>query len=211
MSQSKTTYGAEIRKDTARSRRAEHDNQTEGVGDSDTVEPACRARDIGRRAEHRKWRETPYDSRIRAFYEPCEWCFSNGAPDDSEIEKVVRSSREPTSYHRLRSSAGSIYQSNASDDRSDTDTDDIQIAEDPIKSLAELQDGQLVIWENRERPLRVIRTANRPDETITLQGPDGGEYQVEGRPERPRPYYLYGSGYLSEIIPVRVTIPVEAA
>ena len=210
MSQSKTSYGAELRKGTARSRRVEHDSQLEKSADSDTVEPACRAREIGRGAERRKWRETPYDSRIRAFYEPCEWCFSNGAPDDSEIETVVRSSREPTSYHRLRSSAESICQATGGDDRSDTDTDDIQIAEDPIKSLAELQDGQLVIWENRERPLRVIRTANRPDETITLQGPDGGEYQVEGRPERPRPYYLYGSGYLSEIIRVRVTIPVEA-
>ena len=212
MSQSRTSYGAKTRKGTARSRHAQHDNQSENGGDSDTVEPACRAREIGRGAERRKWRKTPYNSRIRAFYDACEWCYPDGAPDESEIEKVVRSCREPTSYHRPRDDGEPEHETGTPE----TGTDGARVSQDAIEptgaisSLTDLQEGQRVILESRAQPLRVTETASKPDGTVGLRGPGGGEYQVEGRPEYPQPYYLRKAGYLSEIICVRVTISVEA-
>jgi hypothetical protein len=211
MSQSKTYSGVHSPKDTARSRRVEHDNQPEETGDSDTVEPACRAREIGRGAERRKWRETPYNGRIRAFYEACEWCYPDSHPDD-ETETVVRSCREPTRYHRPRHEGEPCEQTDAPE----TDTDGTRISQDAIEpigaisSLTDLQEGQRVVLESRKQPLRVIKGTSEPDGSVTLRGPSGGEYQIEGRPEYSQPYYIPKTGYLSEIIRVRVTIPVEA-
>ena len=208
MSQSKTTYGTKTGKRTARSRRAEHDSPDENASDSDTVEPACRTREVGRGVDRREWREMPYDGRTRTFYEPCEWpeCYPDGPPDE-ETEKVVRSCRTPTSYHRLRDGGEPCEH--------ETDTDSTCIPQDTIEpieaisSLTNLQEGHRVIWESRESPLCVTEATSEPDGTIGLCGPSGGEYQIEGRPEYRQPYYLTGYGYLSEIIRVRVETRAE--
>ncbi|GAA0460248.1 hypothetical protein GCM10008985_15870 [Halococcus dombrowskii] len=213
MSQSKTTYGAELPKGTARSRRAEHDNQTETADDSDTVEPACRTRKVGRGVDRREWREMPYDGRTRTFYDPCEWpeCYPDGPPDD-ETETVIRSCRKPTSYHRPREDGEPCeYEADAPE----TNTDSTHISRDAIEPigaislLTDLQEGHRVIWESRTYPLRVTATASKLDGTIGLCGPSGGEYQIEGRPEYRQPYYLSGYGYLSEIIRVRARTRAE--
>ena len=153
MSQSKTTYGTKTRKRTARSRRAEHDSHKEDTGSNDAVEPACRTRKIGRGVDRRKWREMPYDGRTRTFYEPCGWpeCYPDGPPDD-EIETVVRSCRTPTVYHRPRDDDEPKHETDAPE----TSTDSTRIPQETIEpigaisSLRDLEEGQRVIWENRE-------------------------------------------------------------
>ena len=203
MSQSKTTYGAELPKGTARSRHAQHDNQPEETGDSNTVEPACRTREVGRGIDRREWRETSYDGSIRVFLDPCLWCFADGHPDESEVETVVKSCRKPTSYHRLRESAETC-------DHGDDPEVTIQIKEDPIESVTDLREGQQVIWDDREQPLWVVEATDEPDGTVGLRGPSGGEYIIEGRPEHRKPYYVLGDGYRSRIIPVRAEKRAEA-
>lgn len=213
MSQSKTSYGAEGRKSTARSRRVQHANKPKTTN-SETVEPACRTRSVGRGVDRRKWREMPYDGRTRTFYEACEWpeCYPDGPPDDSDTETVVRSCRQPTTYHRLRDDGEPEHET----DDPETSANSARISQEaiepigPISSLPDLQEGQRVVLESRAQPLRVTETASEPDGTVGLRGPGGGEYQVEGRPEYPQPYYLPKAGYLNAIIRVRVEIPAEA-
>ena len=196
MSQSKSSYGVAPRKGTARSRHAQHDKQTETTT-AETVEPACRARQSGRGAKRREWREMPYDSRTRVFYEPCEWCYPGGDPDETEVETVVRSCRDPTKYHRLRDNHESSEAPNAGPP--DADATGTRDAGDPIKSITDLRIGQRVIWENREHPLRVVGTTSKPDGTVTLRGHNDGKYVVESRPQNPQPYYISNYGYRSEI------------
>lgn len=211
MSHSNSDYGVKSPKGTARSQGEQHDNQSETT-DSETVEPACRTVDMGRGVDRREWREMPYVGGTNTFYEPCNWpeCYPDGAPDESETETVVRSCRAPTVYHRPR------------DDKPNHETNSPKTAANgthpsqdaietigPISSLTELQAGQRVILKNWKHPLCVTDTASEPDGTVGLRGPEGGEYQVEGRPELPQPYYLTKAGYLSEIVRVRVETPAE--
>ncbi|EMA55986.1 hypothetical protein C451_04531 [Halococcus thailandensis JCM 13552] len=157
-----------------------------------------------------------YDGRTRTFYDACEWseCYPDGPPDENEIETVVRSCRKPTTYHRPRDDSELCEHET---DAPETSTNDTRISQDAIEligsisSLTDLEEGQRVIWPNREQPLRVTKTTGKPDGMVGLQGPIGGEYQVEGRPEYPQPYYLPKAGYVSAIIRVRVAISVEAA
>ena len=200
MSQSNSAFGAQDPKGTARSRRVQHANQTNAT--DDTVEPACRARKIGRGVERREWRETPYDTRTLAFYEPCEWCFPDGAPDENEVEIVVRSCRKPTSYHRPRDSNESTGHVGNHDAIRSVET---------ICSLTDLRKGQQVIWENRAHPLRVVETTNEPNGTVTLRGHNEGKYQIEGRPQHSQPYYITNYGYRSEVVRVRADDRQEAA
>ncbi|WP_273837520.1 hypothetical protein [Halococcus sp. PRR34] len=123
----------------------------------------------------------------------------------------MRSCRHPTTYHRPRDDGEPEHETDAPE--ADTDTRISQEAIEPIgpiSSLPDLQEGQRVVLESRVQPLRVTEIASEPDGTVGLRGPGGGEYQVEGRPEYPQPYYLPKAGYLSEIIRVRVEIPAEA-
>jgi hypothetical protein len=197
MSQSRPSYGVKTRKRTARSRHAQHDKQPEETGDSDTVEPACRTREVGRGIDRREWRETSYDGRTRTFFDPCSWCFPDGHPDASDVDTVVKSCRKPTSYHRPRESNEQTCDHGGNPEAT------LQIEEDPIESVTDLREGQQVIWDNRERPLWVVAATDEPDGAVGLRGPDGGEYIIEGRPEHREPYYVLGDGYRSQITPVR--------
>ena len=203
MSQSKTSYGAKSRKGTARSHREQHTNT---VSDSPrkTVEPACRTREVGRGVERREWREMGYNSRTRLFYDPCEWCYPDGEPDDSKVDTVVRSCRKPTSYHRPRENDESACEHETT---TEPDTD---LSREPVETISDLQTGEQVIWEDRKRPLRVIGVTADPDGTVTLRGPSGGHYHIEGRPGHRQPYYILGDGYRSVIERVRREKRVEA-
>lgn len=206
MSQSKTSYGAKQRKSTARSRRARHTNKSETTANK-TVEPACPSRSVGHSIEKRDWVEKSYTERFREFYQPCEWpeCFADGHPDVGDIEKVVRSTHHPTTYHRPRNDEPTCEHETTAPE---TDTGHTRILQ-PIKTITDLEEGQRVVWENRKQPLCVVEATTKPDGTVSLRGPGGGEYQVEGRPEYPQPYYLPKTGYLSEIIRVRVETRAE--
>ncbi|WP_435078449.1 hypothetical protein [Halococcus sp. AFM35] len=211
MSQSNSSYGVKSPKGTARSQDEQHTNQSEST-DDESVEPACRTRDVGRGVDRREWREMPYNARMRTFYEPCDWpaCYPDGAPDESEIEMVVRSCRAPTVYHRPRDD-----EPNDETGGPETTANGTHPSQDaierlgPISSLADLREGQRVLLQNWQHPLCVTDTASEPDGTVGLRGPEGGEYQVEGRPEFPQPYYLSKVGYVSEIVRVRVETPAE--
>ena len=213
MSHSNSGYGVNSPKGTAHSQGEQHTNQSETT-DSETVEPACRTVKMGRGIDRREWREMPYVGGTNTFYEPCNWseCYPDGPPDESETETVVRSCRAPTVYHRPRDDSEQTHETNDPEPTAD-DTRSLQDAIEtigPISSLTDLQEGQRVAVENRKHPLCVTETTSEPDGTIGLRGPEGGEYQVEGRPEYSQPYYLSDSGYLSEIIRVRVETPAEA-
>lgn len=202
MSQSKTPYGVELRKGTARSCREQQSNK---ISDSprETVEPACRTREVGRGVERREWREMVYNSRMRLFYEPCEWCFPDGEPDDSKLDTVVRSCRKPTSYHRPREGDESACEH-------ETSTEPDTHRPEPVEAITDLQAGERVIWEDREQPLRVTETTSKPDGTVVLRGPSGGHYHIEGRPDHRQPYYILGDGYRSVIKRVRAVEQEEA-
>ena len=202
MSQSNSAYRPQNPKATARSRHAQHTSQTKGAG-SQPTEPACRTRAVGRGVERREWRELAYNSRTCAFFDPCKWseCFPDGAPDEDAISTVVRSCREPTTFHRPRNGDEPTCDHNgvSEPDRNDP----AQISRVVVESVTDLQVGQQVIWEDRERPLTVIKATTEPDGTVDLRGPAGGEYVIEGRPEHRQPYYVLGDGYRSEIARVR--------
>ena len=194
MSQSNPPYNVKSPKGTARSQREQHNNQPD-PSSAETVEPACRARKSGRGIERREWREMPYDSRTRTFYQPCEWCYPDDEPDESDVETVIRSCRDPTKYHRLRDDP----ESDEAPSNGPPDATNIQDTGDPIESVTDLRIGQRVIWESREYPLRVVETATESDGTIALRGHNGGEYQLEGRPKHAQPYYISYYGYRSVI------------
>jgi hypothetical protein len=194
MSQSNPSYGVNSPKGTARSRHEQHDNQSEPTP-TNPVEPACRARKSGRGAKRREWREMPYDNRTRAFYQPCEWCYPDNEPNESDVETVIRSCRDPTKYHRPRDD----HELGNAPTAGPPDATNIQNTGDPIESVTDLRIGQRVIWENREYPLRVVETASKPDGTVALRGHNGGEYQLEGRPKHAQPYYISSYGCRSVI------------
>jgi hypothetical protein len=216
MSQSKTSYGVKSPKGTARSRHAQHINQSETTS-SETIEPACRSRSVGRAVERREWREMPYDGRARAFFEPCGWpeCFPDGKPSEDEVETVVRSCGKPTTYHRPRNNKAGC-EARTHDEPPETSANSTRISQESIEpvgtidTLTELREGQQVIWKTRPTPLRVTEATTEADGTIHLLGPDGGEYTIEGRPDCPHPYYATGYGYQSEIIRVRLRDRAEA-
>lgn len=203
MSQSKTSYGTELRKGTARSRDARHTNQPETT-DSEPVEPACRTREVGRAVERREWREIPYSERILAFYEPCEWdeCYPDGPPDEEEVATVVRSCHAPTAFHRSRHKAESCQQ------EADADPHSRGVS---ITMLSDLQEGEGVVWDDQSTPRRVIETATGSDDTARLRGPSGGTYTIEARPGSTQPYAIYPAvGLVSSIRVVTADDAIEA-
>jgi hypothetical protein len=203
MSQSKASYGVNTPKDSARSRRVEHDDQPEEAGDQ-PVEPACRTREVGRGIDRREWREIPYSERILAFYEPCEWdeCYPDGPPDVEEVATVVRSCHSPTVFHRSRH---------------ETENSQTDAVADPhstgvsITTLTDLTEGECVVWDKQSTPRRVIETATGSDGTVRLRGPSGGEYTVEARPGSTQAYAIYPAiGLVSSLRVVTADETVEA-
>jgi hypothetical protein len=202
MSQSKTNSGVHSPKDTARSRRVS-DSQPEETGDSDTVEPACRTRKVGRGIDRREWREVSYSERLLGFYEPCEWdeCFPDGPPDAGEISTVVRSCHSPTAIHRSRKPENTQQEADAHP----------HSRNESITTLGDLTEGESVIWENQSTPRRVIETATGPDDTARLRGPSGGEYTIEARPGSTQAYAIYPAiGLVSDIWVVTASDAIEA-
>jgi len=193
MSQSKTYSGVHLPKDTARS-RCVSDSQQEDTRDSNTIEPACRTRKVGRGVDRREWREVSYSERLLGFYEPCEWdeCFPDGPPDAEETSTVVRSCHSPTVIHR--SGTGENAQQEA-----DAHAHPHSKSES-ITTLDDLTEGESVIWENQSTPRRVVETATEPDDTARLRGPSGGEYTIEARPGSTQMYAIYPAiGLVSDI------------
>jgi hypothetical protein len=203
MSQSKPSYEVRTPKDSARTRRERQNTNPDTESVETRVEPACRSRAVGHSVEKRNWREVAYDERRLVSYRPCAWpeCFPDGAPDITEIETVIRSTHQPTVYHRPRNTESD--QSTADGENSDGAADASAIGHavttEAITTIAELREGDRVVWEGQSTPMRVDGSADEAG-VVALSGPDGGEYHIEERPEVAQPYYVSPCyGYQSAI------------
>lgn len=194
MSQSKSVYGVESPKDSARAHR--HSPDTSGAVTDDEPEPACRSRANGRSIERREWCVKPFTDGIREFYEPCRWCFSDGPPDVGDIEKIVRSSRHPTVYHRPQTP--DCDSATEQHDHSDSEADCVATVRESIGEITELGNGDGIVWEGRTTPPKVVGTTTDPSGTVLLEGPIS-QYVLEGRPNCPRQFYIQHFGYRDEI------------
>lgn len=195
MSQSKSAYGVEEPKDSARTHRQRPDT----AGDGPDPQPACRSRAVGHSIERRKWRETAYSDRLQAFFDPCSWpeCFPDGPPDVSNTETVVRSSREPTVYHRPQTAE--CQSETESHEHGDSETDRAATVRKSISKITELRDGDGVVWDGQSEPMLVVKPTDDPGGVVQLVGSNGGEYRVEAWPECARPYYIRGYGCRNEL------------
>lgn len=137
--------------------------------------PACPMGNV----DSLEWRETPYTASLVEFHPPCSSpeCFPQEAPDPSSLDVVIRSRHYPTVFHRPRSDCADEVSSNDSTDRfADSEPES-------LTSITELSLGDGVVWGASKLPLIVEETTSDPSGEITLRGPDGGEYFLEGRPD----------------------------
>lgn len=187
MSQSKPFYDVESPKHSARTRR-ERQNSGPNTASADIqVEPACRSRAIGHSVEKRDWREIVYDERRVVSYEPCEWpeCFPDGPPDATEIETVIRSSHQPTVYHRPRATATDAQ---SCESEHDGRTGVVYVA---VSAITELHEGERVAWEGQRWSMHVDKSTSKQDGVVRLAGSNGGNYRIEERSGNPRTHAVY--------------------
>lgn len=191
MSQSKPSYGTERPKGIAHERRHRQPANTDDTAEA-TTEPAC----WRHAASDWKWHEVQFTAAYAAIHDPCSECFPAGAPETSTLETVVRSCSYPVKYHRPRDT-GETDPTRASHEadgcESETGTLFSRTAVDvseSISSITELRQGDGVLWQGQSTPLVVVEPATVPDGTVSLIGPNGGEYHIEERPECARAYYI---------------------
>jgi hypothetical protein len=196
MSQSKQSYGVETPKDSARTRRERQNTNPDAESTETQVEPACRSRALGHSAEKRDWREIAYNERRLVSYRPCSWpeCFPDGPPDADEIETVIRSTHQPTVYHRPRTTATDAQSCESKHDGQ------AGVAHEAVGAITELREGERVIWEGQRWSMYVDESTAKPDGVVRLVGSDGGNYRIEGRPDTPRTYAVYpGVGIITDL------------
>lgn len=189
MSQSKSAYGVQEPKDVARERRHRQANSNH----KSVPEPACWRHS----ASDWEWYEAQFTAAYRKIHDPCSDCFASGPPDVSEFEAVIRSRSYPVKYHRPRDTGDETESSEspleATNRESQTATRFAEAAIDarkPISSITELKEGDGVLWQDQSTPMLVVGVAAKPDGRVRLRGPNGGKYQIEGRPECQRSYYI---------------------
>ena len=191
MSQSKPSYGTERPKGIARERRHRQPATTDDTAEADT-EPACWRHS----ASDWEWHEVQFTAAYAEIHDPCSECFPDGAPEVSTLETVVRSCSYPVKYHRPRDAdettpSGSSRETNGRESETGPQFGYEAIdARESINSITELQEGDGVLWQDQSTPLVVVEPATTQDGTISLVGPNGGEYHIEGRPECARAYYI---------------------
>ena len=208
MSQSNSNSGSSTPKDSARTHRHRPDT-LDGTTDGESAsepEPACRSRSVGHSVEGREWCEKSFTDRIPDFYQPCGWpeCFPDGSPDATDVETFVRSCHHPTTYHRPRDADDAIHEPAQNSDEAAESTGRRTTVCERINSVIDLRDGDGVIWTGQSTPMHVVNPAAESDGIVSLVGPDGGEYYIEGRPDCARPYYVRGFGCrhdISRVVP----------
>lgn len=141
------------------------------------VTPACSTGAV----EAYDWREIPYTQPLLEFYRPCKCpsCYPEGAPAPEEVETVVRSTKYPTSFHRL----GGFIEGDAEDEDENmsTFTDDEIAARESLTDITDLRIGDGVMWFDEQTPLVAVETTPDPSGTVVLEGPGGGEYTLSSR------------------------------
>lgn len=204
MSQSKHSYGVQDPKDSARARNGQHDSSRGETATHSATEPACRSRAVGHSVENREWREVAYNERRLVSYEPCAWpeCFPDGPPDADDIETVVRSTHQPTKYHRPRTTATDAQS------RKSTHEGQAVVEHEVVGAITDLCEGERVVWEGQRWTMRVVEGTTDPDGVVFLTGSNGGEYRIEGRPNAARPYAVYPAvGLVEELCRV---VPISS-
>jgi hypothetical protein len=158
------------------------EHETSAVADPlANPQPACSIAN----ADYLEWRETPYTASLADFHPPCEnpACFPDGVPEPDAFESVVRSQHFPTVFHRPRDGC----------DRHPPSADRVPDGDpEPIESITALRPGDGVVWGASQLPLVVVSATSDPRGTVALRGPNGGEYELEGRSENT---YAVDRGY----------------
>ncbi len=202
MSQSGYGYDAQDPKDSARTQSPRPDTSGDTTNEDSNPEPACPSRVNGRSADQREWCVKSFTDGIREFYQPCGWseCFPTGPPDVDDIEKIVRSSRKPTVYHRPRETTDGSHCTDLEHNHnaSNQPQEEIQTVREPIATITELDNGDSVIWNGVATPATVVGTTTDPNGTVLLAGTNS-EYSLEGRPECARAFYIQHFGCRNKI------------
>ncbi|WP_154020039.1 hypothetical protein [Halococcus sediminicola] len=191
MSQSNFSYGTKQPKGIAHEHRHQQPATTDDTAEAD-IEPACWRHS----ASDWKWHEVQFTAAYAAIHDPCSECFPAGAPEIGTLETVVRSCSYPVKYHRVRDGdeTDPVRESREADDcesEAGAQFGSAAInASESISSITELRKGDGVLWQGQSTPLVVAEPATTPDGTVSLIGPNGGEYRIEGRPECARAYYI---------------------
>jgi hypothetical protein len=191
MSQSKPSYGTKQPKGIAHEHQHRQPATTDDTAEADT-EPACWRHS----ASDWKWHEVQFTAAYAAIHDPCSECFPEGSPEVSTLETVVRSCSYPVKYHRPRDAdetnpAGASHKADGGESETAAQFGESAIdTSESISSITELRKGDGVLWQGQSTPLVVVEPAAIPDGTVSLTGPDGGEYRIEGRPECARAYYI---------------------
>lgn len=201
MSQSKSAYGVQNPKGTA-NEHCQSQSQNTNATDRETVEnpePAC----WRRRVDGWEWHETEYTAAFLGIYDPCPECF-DGPPDADELDTVVRSCSYPTSYHRVADPA----ETNTREAHATTETETTETLADwfddgdqrSIDDITEFKRGDGVVWQGQSTPLLVVGPAGASGGTVSLRGPNGGEYSIKGRPNHSRSHAVYpGIGVVADM------------
>ena len=189
MSQSNSSYRTERPKGIAREHRHRQPATTDDTAEA-TTEPACWRHS----ASDWEWHEVQFTAAYAAIHDPCSECFPDGSPEVSTLETVVRSCSYPVKYHRPRDTdetnpSGPSPETNGRESGTGPQFGD-EATSKSLNSITELQEGDGVLWQGQSTPLVVVEPATTPDGTISLVGPNGGEYHIEGRPECARAYYI---------------------
>ena len=208
MSQSNPSYRTERPKGIAHECRHQQPANT-GKTAEVAIEPACWRHS----ASDWEWHKVQFTAAYATIHDPCSECFPKGSPEVRTLETVVRSCSYPVKYHRPRDAdetnptgASHKVESGESETAAQFGESAIDTSES-ISCITELQEGDGVLWQGQSTPLVVVEPATTPDGTVSLIGPDGGEYRIEGRPECTRAYYI-SPGYacqreLRRVVPAR--------
>lgn len=205
MSQSNLSYKTERPKGIAREHRHQQPNTDETA--KAATEPACWRHS----ASDWKWHEVQFTAAYAAIHDPCSECFPDGPPEVCTLETVVRSCSYPVKYHRPRdtdrtTSPEPLHEVNGRESGTRPQFGE-EATSKSLSGITELQEGDGVLWDGQSTPLVVTEPATTPDGKVALVGPNGGEYQIEGRPECTRAYYI-SPGYacqrnLRRVVPAR--------
>ena len=180
MSQSNSAFGTQDPKGTARERRRRQEPTANT--DETAPEPACWRHNVS----DTEWHEPPFTAAYREIHDPCSDCFPNGPPGVEDLETVVRSRSHPTAYHRPRDATPDTRH-----DPPETKGEESEIeVHEAISSVTDLKQGDGVLWQGQSTPMLVVEIAAKPDGSVRIRGPGGGNYQIEGRPEHRRPFYI---------------------
>jgi hypothetical protein len=170
---------------------------SDGEQQRERPEPACKTRF----RPDTCWVGKEWGPGLATFLRPCkrERCFGGDGPDEpADGQTVVRSSRYPTTVHRVGQTVDADGYGKNNNQRERGGTGPLPaLARDhdwpepqPLASVGDLRVGDAVAWGTRKTPLAVVAMEWPLEPEATVRGPQGGTYTLEER--APRDFWSHG-------------------